>query len=306
MNLTIHQLRIVVAVASAGSFTAAGQELTLAQSSLSRMVADVERRLGVPLFDRTTRRVELTAEGREFVGVASDVVRAFDRGMNHFQGLLDGSRGTIRIATLPSLAASVLPPVVSRFRRQHPDVVIKVEDGLLAQGLQQVADGTVDFALTRCDSPTDLAVKPLLHDEFVCVFPAGHRFVDSTEVTWEDLRTESLVGFDTTSSVRSYVDEAFAAAGVRPTSVTEARNIASVGGLVAAGMGVTAVPGLVLPLMAFAQLEARPLVAPSVTRQVGIVMDPKRPLAQTTQLFLAALDATPRGAWPLPAGASWR
>jgi LysR family transcriptional regulator, carnitine catabolism transcriptional activator len=311
MELTVQQLRIVLAVADAGSFTAAGEHLHLAQSSLSRAVADVERRVGVTLLQRTTRRVRLTPEGREFVRVARDVVASFDRGMNHFAGFLDGTRGLVRIATLPSLAATLLPAVVSAFRQDHPEVGISIEDSLLGQVLAHVDGGDADLAITVSgDQPAGLTFEPIAVDEFSCVFPTGHRFgAESAEagaaLTWSDLHDEPFIAFDPTSSVRSHVDRAFAAAGATPATVTEARNIAAVGGLVAAGLGVSAVPSLVLPLLEFARLDHRSLTGPEVTRSIGVVTDPRRPRAPAVDAFLHTLGTARSTGLRLPPGARW-
>ncbi|MGH3317076.1 MAG: LysR family transcriptional regulator [Nocardioidaceae bacterium] len=314
MELTVQQLRIVLAVADAGSFTAAGEHLHLAQSSLSRAVADVERRVGVTLLQRTTRRVRLTPEGREFVRVARDVVASFDRGMNHFAGFLDGTRGLVRIATLPSLAATLLPAVVSAFRQDHPEVAISIEDSLLGQVIAHVDGGDADLAITvRGDQPAGLTFEPIAVDEFSCVFPSGHRLgaeaTDPAEagatLTWSELHDEPFIAFDPASSVRSHVDRAFAAAGATPGTVTEARNIAAVGGLVAAGLGVSAVPSLVLPLLEFARLEHRPLTGPEVTRSIGVVTDPRRPRAPAVDAFLHTLGTARATGLRLPPGARW-
>jgi LysR family transcriptional regulator, carnitine catabolism transcriptional activator len=314
MELTVQQLRIVLAVADAGSFTAAGEQLHLAQSSLSRAVADVERRVGVTLLQRTTRRVRLTPEGREFVRVARDVVASFDRGMNHFAGFLDGTRGLVRIATLPSLAATLLPAVVSVFRQDHPEVAISIEDSLLGQVIAHVDGGDADLAITVSgDQPARLTFEPIAVDEFSCVFPSDHRFAADTAesaepgapLTWSELHDEPFIAFDPVSSVRSRVDRAFADAGATPGTVTEARNIAAVGGLVAAGLGVSAVPSLVLPLLEFARLAHRPLTGPEVTRSIGVVTDPRRPRAPAVDAFLHTLGTARSTGLRLPPGARW-
>jgi len=317
MDLTVQQLRIVLAVADAGSFTAAGEHLHLAQSSLSRAVADVERRVGVTLLQRTTRRVAPTPEGREFVRVARDVVASFDRGMNHFAGFLDGTRGLVRIATLPSLAATLLPAVVSVFRQDHPEVAISIEDSLLGQVIAHVDGGDADLAITVSgDQPAGLTFEPIAVDEFSCVFPSGHRFATGTggtprtprtpmTLTWSELHDEPFIAFDRASSVRLHVDRAFAAAGATPGTVTEARNIAAVGGLVAAGLGVSAVPSLVLPLLEFARLGHRPLTRPEVTRSIGVVTDPRRPRAPAVDAFLHTLATARSTGLQLPPGARW-
>jgi LysR family transcriptional regulator, carnitine catabolism transcriptional activator len=313
MDLTVQQLRIVLAVADAGSFTAAGEHLHLAQSSLSRAVADVERRVGVTLLQRTTRRVRLTPEGCEFVRVARDVVASFDRGMNHFAGFLDGTRGLVRIATLPSLAATLLPTVVSVFRQDHPEVGVSIEDSLLGQVIAHVDGGDADLAITVSgDQPAGLTFEPIAVDEFSCVFPSGHRFGAESDpaqagaaLTWSDLHDEPFIAFDPASSVRSHVDRAFAASGANPATVTEARNIAAVGGLVAAGLGVSAVPSLVLPLLEFARLGHRRLTGPEVTRSIGVVTDPRRPRAPAVDAFLHTLGTARSIGLRLPPGARW-
>ncbi|MBQ6639945.1 MAG: LysR family transcriptional regulator [Saccharopolyspora sp.] len=301
MDLTLQQLRLVVAVHDAGGFTLAAQRLHLAQSSLSRTVREVERKLGVELFRRTTRELASTPEGAEFCAVARRIVGSFDAGMNHFDGFLAGARGQVRIATLPSPAAMLLPPVISAYRAAHPHVDVAIEDALSGEVLRRVRSGAVDLAVTvRLDgSEDDLEVYPLAVDRFCCVFPAGHRFADRTRLEWADLADEPCIAFDTSSSIRWHTDRAVPNA--RPA--LEARNIAAVAGLVAAGLGVSAVPGLVLPLMEFAGLGHLPLSGPEVHRRVVVIRDPARPLAPAADAFLRTLRS-PAG--ELPAEASWQ
>ena len=125
-DLTLQQLRAVVAVHDAGSFTGAALELLVAQSSLSRTVAEVEKRVGAALFERTTRRLEPTPVGREFVAAARRAVAGVEAELRHVEGYLAGLRGRVRIATVPSLAAILLPGVVSAFRRTHPEVELSI------------------------------------------------------------------------------------------------------------------------------------------------------------------------------------
>ncbi|WP_020667270.1 LysR family transcriptional regulator [Amycolatopsis nigrescens] len=306
MDLTIQQLRVVVEVADAGGFTTAAKRLHLAQSSLSRTVGEVERRLAVTLFERTTRRMELTPEGAEFVRIASRIVASFDAGMNHFTGFLAGTRGRVRVATLPSLAAILLPPVVAGYRRDHPGVELSIEDALSDEVLAKVRGGEVDLAVTvTTETPGDLDVRPLAADRFCCIFPEGHRFSDMDTLSWTELRAESFIAFDPASSIRRLVDRAFDDARLTPGRVTEARNIAAVAGLAAAGLGVSAVPGLVLPLIAFAGLRDRPLESPPVERTIALVRDPRRPAAPAVRAFIdALLDARTSGL-TLPAQARW-
>ena len=207
MDLTVVQLRTVVAVHDAGGFTAAAATLLQAQSSLSRTVLEVERKLGVSLFTRTTRHLEPTAEGREFVAIARATIATFDANLAHFAGFLDGQRGRVRVATLPSLAAILLPAVVSRYQVEHPEVTLSIEDALAAEVLDRVRRGVVDFAVTVVSATTDpiddLVITDVATDRFCCVFPPHHRFAESAEVAWSELAKEAFIAFDRTTGRRA-------------------------------------------------------------------------------------------------------
>ncbi|WP_246868896.1 LysR family transcriptional regulator [Saccharopolyspora sp. ASAGF58] len=268
MDLTLQQLRLVLAVHDAGSFTLAGQQLHLAQSSMSRTVREVERKLGITLFERTTRNLITTPDGREFCRVARRMVEAFDAGINHFEGFLAGSRsrGRVRIAALPSLAATLLPPVVSAYRAEHPEVELSIEDDMSDGVLRRVRTGAVDLAVTVVPEPLpDLQVQPIAADRFCCVFPPSHPFAERRRLDWAELADQPHVAFEPSSSIRQHAEQAFATARVRPVLVLESRNITTVAGLVAAGLGVAVMPGLVLPLVRFAGLEHRALGRPKIS-----------------------------------------
>ncbi|WP_460398332.1 LysR family transcriptional regulator [Actinophytocola sediminis] len=309
MDLTVQQLRVVIAVHDAGSVTSAAESLLQAQSSLSRTVLEVERRLGVALFERTTRRLEPTAEGREFVALARVTVAAFEANLRHFAGLLDGQRGRVRVATLPSLAAILLPAIVSGYQRAHPAVELSIEDALAGEVLARVRAGVVDFAVTvvsATDDPIDdLAVTPVARDRFCCVFPPGHPFAQRQVVTWADLAGEAFIAFDRTTSIRQHLDRAFLESGTHPRNAVEARNISAVAGLVAAGLGVSAVPGLVLPLVGFAGVEHRPLGDPPMNRRIALVRVPHRPLSPAAKAFRDTITTASRSGMPLPPQTAW-
>jgi DNA-binding transcriptional LysR family regulator len=313
MNLTLAQLRAVLAVARTRSFTRASEELLVAQSSLSRTVAQVERLAGVALFERTTRQVALTTDGQVFANMAEQVVRAYDQGSAHFAGYLRGNSGVLRLAALPSLAATLIPQVVVRLRALHPAMHVEVEDVLAADIDDSVRDGLVDFAVTaslKLDvpgpaAPDDLRFESMATDVFRLVTAPGHPLARRDAVPWRSLAHESFVSFDDASSVRSITDAVLANQGIVPVSQVTARNVATVAGLCGAGLGVSAAPSFVLPLMKFAELALTPLTEPVVRRQVGILSDPRRvPGRAATSLLQVLRNMALEGA-PLPDGASW-
>ncbi|GAA1202112.1 LysR family transcriptional regulator [Prauserella alba] len=306
IDLSIRHLRAIVAVADAGGYSAAARQLHIAQSSLSRSVLEFERRVGVSLFERTTRRVVPTPDGAEFLAIARRLLSDFDAALNHFEGYLAGTRGSVTVAALPSLAGSMLPPALADFRRDRPEVTVSVRDGLADEVLAHVVAGTADMAVTVAPAvPSGLSAPRIAVDRFVCVFPPGHRFHGRNRVTWGELAGEPFVAFDRDTSIRTYVDRTLADTGVELGPVTEARNIGAVAGLTAAGLGVSMVPALVVPMMGFAGVQHTAAAGPVVERDIRLVHDPARPLSRTARALRDTLLGASARDLDLPDGARW-
>ncbi|WP_069767796.1 LysR family transcriptional regulator [Streptomyces sp. LUP30] len=303
---TLRQLAAYTAVARAASFTAAAVEMHVSQSSLSRAVADLERQLGVQLLARDTRNVQLTAAGVEALRVAEQIVTAHRAGMKELRRYLLGESGTVAVATLPSVAAVLLPQVISDFRERRPQVAVRLLDGLERSVLDRVLSGDADFAITTVGDPSErLDHRPLVRDRFVAVLPRGHPLADRPEIAWEDLARQPFLAVGRDSSVRRLTDAAFAQIDAHTVPAAEAGSVATVGGLVAAGLGVSAMPALVLPLMGAGSVVCRPLVDPVVDRRLDIAVRVRRSLPAVTERFLQTLEEFRLQGRALPPGASW-
>ncbi|CAL9330192.1 HTH-type transcriptional regulator GltC [Streptomyces sp. enrichment culture] len=302
----MRQLAAYTAVARAASFTAAAADMHVSQSSLSRAVADLERQLGVQLLERDTRNVQLTPAGVEALRVAEQIVTAHRAGMKELKRYLLGESGTVAVATLPSVAAVLLPQVISAFRERWPQVAVRLLDGLERLVLDRVLSGDADFAITTVGNPPEpLEHRPLVRDRFVAVLPEDHPFADRDELTWDDLARQPFLAVGQNSSVRRLTDAAFAQIDAHAVPAAEAGSIATVGGLVTAGLGVSAMPALVLPLMAAGPVVCRPLVDPVVDRRLDIVVRARRTLPTSTERFLETLEEYRLQGRALPPGVSW-
>jgi LysR family carnitine catabolism transcriptional activator len=312
MNYTLDQLAAVVAVAEERSFSRAAQHRLLAQSSLSRTVAQMERICGVRLFDRTTRQVTLTRDGEEFVAMATNILASYERETKNFASYLAGIRGVIRLAALPSLAASLLPQMITSFRSRFPEMLVEVEDVLAGQIADYIQSGAVDLAITAAPpkslelsmSASGIRFDVIAADQFFCVLPRRHRLLDRPVIEWSDLAGEAFVAFDEASSVREIVDRVLVERGVIPARLISARNVASVAGLCAAGLGVSAAPGFVLPLMSVPGTTTRPLAGPTVEREIGVLRSAGR-LPPPARQFLEIVYSTSAGDIALPEGTRW-
>ena len=284
MDLTLHQLEVFQCVALTGSFSRAATDLRLSQPVVSRTIGDMERRLGIRLLERTTRSVELTAAGREFLDIANGILDTCRRGLGRFSAYQAGEYGHITIATLPSVAAVLLPAVVAGFLADRPGITLHLLDGTTREVLEHLRSGAADLAITD-QSPASAAldVHPLADDRVVAVLPAGHRHSSRAELTWADLASERFIAFSKDSSVRRLTDLGFAQAGVEPETQVETRAVATAGGMIAAGLGISAMPELVLPLLSFTRLVTRPLERPAVTRKLALHLRPGETLHPATR-----------------------
>jgi LysR family transcriptional regulator, carnitine catabolism transcriptional activator len=311
--VTLSQLEAVVAVAEQRSFSKAAQVQLVAQSSLSRTVAQVERMCGVRLFERTTRQLNLTSDGEQFIRMAHNILHTYQQETGDFADYLAGTKGVLRLAALPSLAVSLLPPMITRFRDLYPEILVEVEDVLAEQITDYVQSGTVDLAVTAAPpeslraamSAAAIRFDAIAVDHFFCVLPVGHRLLDQSAIEWTDLAGEAFVAFDESSSVRRIVDEALLSRGVVPTRLIIARNVASIAGLCAAGLGVSAAPGFVLPLMAVPGVTTRPIGGVPVIRQIGVLRDTRRKPSPPTRQFLDIINDAAADI-ELPTGAYWK
>lgn len=285
-EVSLRDLRLVLELAERRSFTETAEAVHLSQSALSRAVNDAERRVGARLFTRTTRSVTPTPVGEQFVRTARDLLDHHERRLREFALYRDGLAGSVRLATLPSVAATVLPSLVAAMKRDTPDVAVDIDDTLAHLAIEQLLAGQVDFAITVDDDlPDGTEFTPLAADRFQVVFRHDHRFHGRESVTWREFAAEPVVMFGSASSIRTLTDATLTGLGAAPEPSAEAQNIAVIAGLVAAGLGVAAVPSLVLPLMGFAALEAVDLSAPSVDRTLGLVSVPGRPVSPAAARF---------------------
>ncbi|MEZ5939221.1 MAG: LysR substrate-binding domain-containing protein [Hyphomonadaceae bacterium] len=252
--MTLEQLRIFIAVAEREHVTRAAEALNLTQSAVSAAVAALETRYGVALFHRVGRSIELSQEGRAFLGEARAVLEraeAAERALIDMSGL---KRGSLRIRASQTIASYWLPPRLASFRRAFPQIDLAVSVGNTQQAAQAVSSGAAELAFVegRIDDP-DLELSEVDHDRLIVVVAPGHPWAKKSRLTAKDLAAGEWVLRETGSGTRSEFEAALTAAGVDPQALNvvlelpsnEAVRVAVEGG---AGVGalsdLAAAPGL--------------------------------------------------------------
>lgn len=290
INITPRQCACFLKVAETGSFSEAARQLSISQPALSRTISQIESALKVHLFDRTTRTVGLTPAGGALRPIALRLVQEFEGSFGELGRFIAGQSGQVRIAALPSIAAVLLPRAISRFRELHPDVDFKILDGLSETVLKTVADGWAEVGLTN--EPRSLekvTYRRLYEDELGLVCRRDDPLAQKEALPWSIFTARPFIGMSLASSVRSMTDAAFLKAGIAVPLLYECEFLGTTGNLVAAGLGITALPRTTMPLTGSSELVWRRLKSPAIRRSLGVVVRRGRSLAPATDQFLAVL-----------------
>ena len=290
MNFDLADLRGFLAVADLGSFSAAAQALHLSQSALSRRVDKLELALGVQLFERTTRRVELSTIGRGFLPRARNVLNEVENALIGFHDLAYRLSGEVTIACVPSAVAYFLPDVIRQYHAKYPGIRVRVIDESSSAILTVVARGEADFGLTYIGTQdADVVFQPLLEEAFVVALQVGHPLSERESLTWDDLTTVDYISLAQGSGNRFLIDQALANRDIRPRSFCEVKHVPALVSLVEAGLGVGVVPKLAMPAEGHATLVTRPLTNPAISRTLGLISRRGRTLSPVAQLLFDLL-----------------
>ena len=242
----LRHLRYFLAVAEELNYTRAAERLHIAPQALSAAIQQLESGLGVRLFERTTRKVELTEAGaalepeaRRTLTHAHAAVRAAERAAR-------GETGTLRVGFLASTANYILPPVVRAVRERYPGIDLRVEELAVAELVAAVRDRRLDAGITRPPLLDDasLVTEHVLTEPVAAVVPADHRHAGRSSLLLADLAGERWVLTERSSwpPWHAKYDDDFRAAGFEPDVVQRGSSVQGLLALVAAGVGVTRLP----------------------------------------------------------------
>ena len=273
VELSSRQLRAFLALAEQRNFTRAAQRSNLSQPAFSALIRTLEDVLGARLFDRDTRSVQLTPEGRLFEAAAQRLLDDMTGAIADLADHVERRKGRVRIAALPSLAAGWLPAVLAEFMTAWPGIRVDLEDALSDACIVSVRSGAADFALASSGDGTsaasDLRSRKLCSDRFHLVCRADHPLATEPRLSARKLAPWPFIQMARHSSVRQSLDAALHP--LRMNAVFEVEHLATVMGLVEAGLGISVVPALTLFHFRRDTLVTRPLPVASLTRTVYIL-----------------------------------
>jgi DNA-binding transcriptional LysR family regulator len=290
MRIDFLGLQAFLSIAQRGSFQRAAANLNLSQTAISHRMRKLEDELGIKLFARTTREVTLTRAGIEFLPKAQKAIEELEQSFDELKQQGAKRRDRLDIACLPAFAVHYLPPILSKFRRTHPGVDVRIFETPSAAIAELVETGEVEFGLSMISTNRwDLDVEAIGEAPLALACPTGHPLAKKRSVSWKELLDTPLIRVGTKTAIRAIIDDTMNAARLVPNWQYEVQHVETAVHLVEAGLGLAVALSFDVALHRGRGLVAVPLRAPKVLCSYGLVTRRGMPLSQAAGAVRALL-----------------
>ncbi|RYZ13102.1 MAG: LysR family transcriptional regulator [Comamonadaceae bacterium] len=283
---SVRQLRAFVAIYHGGQLSSAAGQLSITQPAVTVLLRELEERLGVRLFDRTTRSLRRTEAANEAIGYAERVLAELDALGTDMKALAQGTRGRVRVAATSTIAQTLMPQALRRYMQAHPEVKVLIDDCAPGEFVEKIRSEQVDFGVGTLDGRVaGLSERVIVRDHLSVIADRSLRFPHPTQATWKQLATHPLITVKPGYGVRGMIDRAAAEAGVTLDVAHEVTLLGTALALAASGLGVSVLPTSMLAHTRYPDLVARRLVRPVVLRNIAVVSRQGRSLSPAAQAF---------------------
>jgi LysR family transcriptional regulator, carnitine catabolism transcriptional activator len=291
MEFTSRQLRAFHLVAQHRSFTRAAEALFITPSGLSLLVRELENQLGFRLFDRTTRRVVLTAHGNELLAVTRRNLHELEAAMSRIGRTAEENTHVISIGAAPLVAANILPRAINEFRNQRPDVRIQLYDANQITIMQRVEAGELDMGLGIFRNAPGVRRTPFFRFSLMVIRADKDAAFHSVSATWSSLKGATLVSLPATSPVQQIVDKHLKKTGVVCKRGAVVNALDTQIALVEADEGIAIVPSFGLPACRNRRVAMNRLINPVVNLEFQQISNRGKKLPALAEEFTAFLKS---------------
>lgn len=264
-----HQLEYFQVVAKLEHMTKAAEELSISQSALSRSISKLEEMIGVPLFDRQGRSIQLNIYGQLFLQRVENIMKEFNEAIHEIQDLNDPEKGAISLGFLHTLGTAIVPDLIRAFRQQYPHVNFKLTQNYTHSQLKQLKNGELDLCLLAyADVEPPIQWMRLWSDELFLIVPIDHPLASQKSVKLADLGHETFILMKKGFALRNTAERLFRKVGISPQIKFEGDEVGTVAGFVGAGLGISLLPdGEEINLQKMAKLHVEDVVC---ERTIGL------------------------------------
>ncbi|MBL4631186.1 MAG: LysR family transcriptional regulator [Paraglaciecola sp.] len=285
-NVSFRQLQIFVSIAQSHTFAQAAEKMCLSQPALSSAIKKMELQLGGLLFSRTTRKVELSPEGRQFLPVAVRLIGDWQEAFSDLHNLFSLGQGKLSIAAMPSFAAGLLPGILQQFTSEFPNIKLSVADVVMESVIKDVQAGRAEIGFSfEHDKLDGLEFYPILTDNFIAVLPANHPLSEHHILSWSQIALYPFVAMNKGSAIRQWIDSYMEINHLSLNIVVEASQLATLGQFVKHDLGVSVVPALCQEQMLTKDLLCRKIHQSGLRKRVGIIRQKKGNLSSVAESF---------------------
>jgi DNA-binding transcriptional LysR family regulator len=286
--MELRHLTYFVAVAERLNFSRAAEDLHVAQPAISQQIHALEDELGVPLFERAGKRVQLTEPGRALLPHARQILLAVEAARNEIRERETLARGTASLGAPPTVSANLLPARLTAFEQNYPGLEVTLREAGTETLLAFIEVGELDLAIVSTDTlPPTIEVRPFLEEPYVLAVSAGHPLSRAASVALTQLDDEPFILFPEGYKLREVTLSACRRAGFNPRVALDGGSMQSALQFVAAGLGVAIVPELAL--VNAPGIHALRIADQTLIRSLGLVWKKDRylsPAARALREFL--------------------
>jgi DNA-binding transcriptional LysR family regulator len=307
--MELRHFEYFVAVAEELSFTRAAARLHVVQSGVSAVIRNLEADLGVPLLERSSKRVELTDAGAAFLPRARAALDAANSARDAVDEVRGGLRGRLRIGTMAGIDLVDIPALLGRFHREYPDVTVQLVASPHGSRslVEAVANGSLHLAFVSVPlpGPASVSLRELAWFPLRLVVPARHPLATRPSVSLADLADETFIDYPDGYGNRAVVDRAFNAAGLRRHVSVEVADITAGAHFVLHDLGVAILPSFVIP--DHPDLRIVPIRETNLRWTMSVATSSLRAVSAASRALLELLDepadvhTSANGLWSTPA-----
>jgi len=291
MEVSTRQLRAFRLAAEHHSFARAAEALYITPSGLSVLIKELESRVGFRLFDRTTRRVELTSDGRQLLAVIQRSLEELDVAIANIGRGAKRNRESISLGTTPLVAANILPPAMREFRKLRPDVQIQLFDADLPTLIQMVEAGKLDMSLGIFKAMPDVRREPFFRFSLMVARAAKDEIQSRKTTTWSALEGKTLISLSPGHPHQQLIDKHLAKTGVKPQIKSVVNLLDTQIALVEAEEGIAIIPSFGMPACRNRKVVVSPLINPVVRFDFHMISPRGKKLPPEADEFTAFLKS---------------
>jgi LysR family transcriptional regulator, hydrogen peroxide-inducible genes activator len=275
--MELHQLRYFVAVADEGSFSRAAAKVRVAQPSLSQQIRKLEAEIGQPLFDRLPRSVVLTEAGRCLLEYARQILASIGDARRCVDELKGKIAGDVAVGAIPTIAPYVLPELVVTFQNHYPDVTLHIVEDVTEGITRRIEAGELDVALaSTCPRSPTLRVELLGREPLLALVPEGHPLAKQTVVSFDDLKSQRFLLLHEMHCLSQQVHHLLESRRLLPEIALAGSQLSTIANMVAAEIGVSIVPQMMVNHQATPGCVSLPFAAPVPERELNVLYNPLR------------------------------